>query len=207
MSSLAGVRETESHGPPKERVVGRAGGQGSLRASSLPEASPITVHPQCWRSASLEAGQLLPCSPGDCREGPEACPVGRGGMTAAGPKAGGLSVCVVHAEGEAGCSYFGELVQRHTRGAERAWGWLRPHWGLGGWTGGRDEGPGTTVALGGWKGCSRAPSPQQPLGPLSLPGLNRARGPSCPGRGLSQRRGSARGVHAGGQCRPAAGDG
>nr|XP_005907410.1 PREDICTED: protein phosphatase 1F [Bos mutus] len=59
--------------------------------------------PACWRSASLEAGQLLPCSPGDCREGPEACPVGRGGMTAAGPKAGGLSVCVVHAEAFLSC--------------------------------------------------------------------------------------------------------
>lgn len=37
-------------------------------------------------SASLEVGQLLPCTPGACWEGPEACPVGRGGMTAVDPK-------------------------------------------------------------------------------------------------------------------------
>lgn len=164
MSSLAGVRETESHGPPKERVVGGAGGQGSLRASSLPEASPITVHPQCWRSASLEAGQLLPCSPGNCREGPEACPVGHGGVTAAGPKAGGLSVCVVHAEGEAGCSYFGELVQRHTRGAERAWGWLRPHWGLGGWMGGETRGRAPQWHSGGGRDVQGPRARSSPLG-------------------------------------------
>lgn len=64
--------------------MGGAGGQGGLRASSLPGASPVTAHPQCF---SILGGRPAPAlHPGACWEGPEACPVGRGGVTAMDPK-------------------------------------------------------------------------------------------------------------------------
>lgn len=142
MSSLAGVRETESHGPPKGE--GRGWGWGTRQPQSLIPPGGLARHcsppvlafgilggrpaPALHPRRLLGGARGLSSRP----QGPD----GRGSKSA-----GGLSVHVVHAEGKAGCSYFGELVQRYTRGVERAWGWLRPQWGLGGWTGGETRAP------------------------------------------------------------------